>query len=91
MLDHQDAVFTTYQDTLTFLYEQLPMFSRIGSKAYKADLNNIIALSEAIGNPHLKFKSIHIAGTNGKGSVSNIYSICTQLEDIKNQKQLFTQ
>ena len=83
MLDHQDAVFTTYQDTLTFLYEQLPMFSRIGSKAYKADLNNIIALSEAIGNPHLKFKSIHIAGTNGKGSVSNMLAVILQTNNYK--------
>ena len=83
MLDHQDAVFTTCQDTLTFLYEQLPMFSRIGSKAYKADLNNIIALSEAIGNPHLKFKSIHIAGTNGKGSVSNMLAGILQTNNYK--------
>lgn len=46
------------------------MFSRIGAAAYKADLNNTIALCEALGNPHQKFKSIHIAGTNGKGSTS---------------------
>ncbi len=46
------------------------MFSRIGAAAYKADLTNTIALCEALGNPHQKFKSIHIAGTNGKGSTS---------------------
>lgn len=83
MLDHQDAPFTSYQNTLTFLFEQLPMFSRIGSKAYKADLNNIIALSNAIGNPHLRFKSIHIAGTNGKGSVSNMLAGILQTSNYK--------
>ena len=83
MLDHQDAPFTSYQNTLTFLFEQLPMFSRMGSKAYKADLNNIIALSNAIGNPNLKFKSIHIAGTNGKGSVSNMLAGILQTSNYK--------
>ena len=83
MLDQQKAPFTSYQNTLAFLFEQLPMFSRIGSKAYKADLNNIIALSNAIGNPHLKFKSIHIAGTNGKGSVSNMLAGILQTSNYK--------
>ena len=83
MLDQQKAPFTSYQNTLAFLFEQLPMFSRIGSKAYKADLNNIIALSNAIGNPHLKFKSIHIAGTNGKGSVSNMLAGILQTTNYK--------
>jgi dihydrofolate synthase/folylpolyglutamate synthase len=82
-LDQQKAPFTSYQNTLAFLFEQLPMFSRIGSKAYKADLNNIIALSNAIGNPHLKFKSIHIAGTNGKGSVSNMLAGILQTSNYK--------
>ena len=83
MLDQQKAPFTSYQNTLAFLFEQLPMFSRIGSKAYKADLNNIIALSNAIGNPHLNFKSIHIAGTNGKGSVSNMLAGILQTSNYK--------
>lgn len=48
------------------------MFHRIGAAAYKADLNNILAISEITGNSHLNFKSVHIAGTNGKGSVSNM-------------------
>lgn len=83
MLDQQKAPFTSYQNTIAFLFEQLPMFSRIGSKAYKADLNNILALSNAIGNPHLKFKSIHIAGTNGKGSVSNMLAGILQTSNYK--------
>jgi dihydrofolate synthase/folylpolyglutamate synthase len=62
----------TYQQTLDFLYERLPMFTRIGAAAYKKDLHNTIALLEAIGNPHHTFKSIHIAGTNGKGSTSHM-------------------
>ncbi len=61
-----------YQQTLDYLYAQLPMFHRIGPAAYKANLDNTLALAEYLGNPHAKFKSIHIAGTNGKGSVANM-------------------
>jgi len=61
----------TYQQTLNYLYEKLPMFSRIGKAALKPDLSNTIKLCAALDNPHTKFKSIHIAGTNGKGSVSH--------------------
>jgi dihydrofolate synthase/folylpolyglutamate synthase len=61
----------TYQETLDFLYLQLPMFSRIGSAAYKKDLTNTIALCEYFNHPQDKFKSIHIGGTNGKGSTTN--------------------
>jgi dihydrofolate synthase/folylpolyglutamate synthase len=61
----------TYQETLDFLFEQLPMFSRIGSAAYKKDLTNTIALCEFFNHPQNKFKSIHIGGTNGKGSTTN--------------------
>lgn len=62
----------TYQETINFLYERLPMFTRIGAAAYKKDLHNTLALLEPIGNPQSKFKSIHIAGTNGKGSTSHM-------------------
>ncbi len=61
-----------YQQTLDYLYAQLPMFHRIGPAAYKANLDNTLALAEYLGNPHKKFKSIHIAGTNGKGSVAHM-------------------
>ena len=67
-----------YQDTISYLYEKLPMYQRSGSIAYKKDIGNIIKASERLGNPHLDFKSIHIAGTNGKGSTSHIISSVLQ-------------
>ncbi|AFD05794.1 bifunctional folylpolyglutamate synthase/dihydrofolate synthase [Solitalea canadensis] len=68
----------TYQQTLDYLFSRLPMFHRIGEKAFKADLHNIKALSEILDNPHTKFKSIHIAGTNGKGSTSHMLAAILQ-------------
>jgi dihydrofolate synthase/folylpolyglutamate synthase len=68
----------TYESTITYLYEQLPAFSRIGPAAYKPDLGNTIALCAALGNPEKEFKSIHIAGTNGKGSVSHMLAAILQ-------------
>ena len=64
--------FTSYSETLDYMFSQLPMFHNIGKAAYKADLNNTIELLEAIGNPHRDQKWIHVAGTNGKGSVSSM-------------------
>lgn len=64
--------FTSYSETLDYMFSQLPMFHNIGKAAYKADLNNTIALLKAIGNPHIDQKWIHVAGTNGKGSVSSM-------------------
>ena len=61
-----------YAETLDWMFNKLPMYQRIGSAAYKADLNNTIALLNLLGNPHTKFKSVHIAGTNGKGSTSHL-------------------
>ena len=61
-----------YAETINYLYERLPMFSRIGEQAYKKDLHNTLELCETLGNPHRRFRSIHIAGTNGKGSVSHL-------------------
>ena len=57
-----------YQQTLDYLYGMLPMYQRIGQAAFKKDLSNTIRLCQALGNPQHKFKSVHIAGTNGKGS-----------------------
>jgi dihydrofolate synthase / folylpolyglutamate synthase len=68
---HRNLFGMTYQETIDYLYTQLPMFTRVGASAYKADLHNTIALCEALDNPQHKFKSIHIAGTNGKGSSSH--------------------
>jgi dihydrofolate synthase / folylpolyglutamate synthase len=73
----------TYEETLQYLYDQLPMFSRIGSAAYKKDLFNTIRLTEALNNPQKKFKSIHIAGTNGKGSVSHMLAAILQTAGYK--------
>jgi len=61
----------TYSEVITFLFKQYPNYQNKGAKAYKPDLSNITALSKIIGNPHQKIKTIHVAGTNGKGSVCN--------------------
>jgi dihydrofolate synthase / folylpolyglutamate synthase len=73
----------TYQQTIDYLYAQLPMFSRVGASAYKADLHNTIALCDSIGNPQTKFKTIHIAGTNGKGSTSHMLAAILQSAGYK--------
>ena len=73
----------TYQQTIDYLYAQLPVFSRIGIAAYKEDLHNTIALCKALDNPHTKFKSIHIAGTNGKGSTSHMLAAMLQQAGYK--------
>lgn len=62
----------SYQEVLDYLYSRLPMFTRIGKAAYKADLTNTIKLMEVLKHPENKFKTIHIAGTNGKGSTSHM-------------------
>lgn len=67
-----------YQETLSYLFEALPMFHRIGPAAYKANLDNTYALMELLNNPHQKIKCIHIAGTNGKGSTSNMLASILQ-------------
>lgn len=61
-----------YAETIEFLFSQLPAYHRIGKAAYKNNLDNTIALDTHLGHPHLKYKSLHVAGTNGKGSVSNL-------------------
>ena len=68
----------TYQETLDFMYAQLPMYHRIGAAAYKADIQPTIDMMDALGNPERKFKSIHVAGTNGKGSVSHFLASILQ-------------
>ena len=61
-----------YQETIDYLYTRLPMFSRIGAAAIKPNLDNTIAICKFLGHPEKKFKTIHIAGTNGKGSTSHM-------------------
>ena len=68
-----------YEETLKFLYDQLPMYQRLGAKAYKKDLTNTHALLEFLGNPHRSLKTVHVAGTNGKGTS------CVILQEILTQ------
>lgn len=72
-----------YQETIDYLFHQLPMFSRIGAAAIKKDLDNTIRLCEALGNPHQKLKTIHVAGTNGKGSTSHMLAAILQTAGYK--------
>ncbi len=73
----------TYSQAIEYLYSQLPMFSRIGAAAIKEDLTNTILLCRELGNPHQHFKSIHIAGTNGKGSTSHMLASVLQTAGYK--------
>ena len=72
-----------YPQTLEYLFNQLPMFSRIGAAAYKEDIHNTVALCDAFENPENKIKSIHIAGTNGKGSTSHQLAAILQANGYK--------
>ncbi len=72
-----------YAATLEYMYSQLPMFHRIGAAAYKPNLDNSIELLKLLNNPELDFKSIHIAGTNGKGSVSHLIASVFQSAGYK--------
>lgn len=67
-----------YAQTVEYLFNRLPMYSRIGAAAYRKDLTNTWQLTDAIGNPERKFKSIHVAGTNGKGSTSHMLAAIFQ-------------
>ncbi|WP_299011683.1 folylpolyglutamate synthase/dihydrofolate synthase family protein [uncultured Tenacibaculum sp.] len=68
----------TYQEVLDWMFAQLPMYQRQGQTALKKDLANIVALCEELGNPHKKFKTIHVGGTNGKGSTSHMLASILQ-------------
>jgi dihydrofolate synthase / folylpolyglutamate synthase len=72
-----------YQETIQYLYTQLPLFTRDGASAYKADLTNTLALCELLDNPQHKFKSVHIGGTNGKGSTSHMLAAVLQTAGYK--------
>ena len=68
----------TYKEILDWMFVQLPMYQNDGSIAFKKDLTNILALSKELGFPEQKFKSIHVAGTNGKGSTSHMLASILQ-------------
>jgi dihydrofolate synthase / folylpolyglutamate synthase len=68
----------TYQETLKWMFSRLPMYQNQGKSAYKANLDNIINLDNYLGHPHLSFKSVHVGGTNGKGSTSHMLASVLQ-------------
>ena len=72
-----------YQETLNWLFAQLPMYQREGQAAYKANLDNTLQLDEYFRHPHKNFKTIHVAGTNGKGSVSHMLASILQQAGYK--------
>ncbi len=72
-----------YEQTLEWLFAQLPMFSRTGAAAYKPGLQTSLDLDAYFGNPHKKFKSIHVGGTNGKGSTSHMTTDILQSQGYK--------
>jgi len=77
-----------FQDTLAWMYAQLPMYQRQGKKAFKKDLKNILLLDEHLGFPSRKIKTVHVAGTNGKGSVSHL--LASVLQEAGYQTGLYT-
>ncbi|MGA1978706.1 MAG: folylpolyglutamate synthase/dihydrofolate synthase family protein [Bacteroidales bacterium] len=78
----------TYKGTIDFLYSRLPAYHRIGKAAYKNNLDNTLALDEYFGHPHVKYKTVHVAGTNGKGSVSHM--IASILQEAGYRTGLYT-
>ncbi len=73
----------TYEETVEWMFQQLPMYQRVGKTAFKKDLTNTLNLARHLGHPEKKFKSIHIAGTNGKGSVSHMLASVLQMAGYK--------
>jgi len=78
----------TYSETLEFLFSQLPAYHRIGKAAYRSDLNNTILLDNYFHNPHQRYHTIHVGGTNGKGSVSHM--IASVLQEAGYKTGLYT-
>ena len=72
-----------YSQTLDYLFSRLPIYQRIGPAAYKPDIGNIVAVTKHLKNPHTQFKSIHIAGTNGKGSTAHMLASILQESGLK--------
>lgn len=73
----------SYQETIDFLFSQLPVFENIGAHAYKPGLERVTAMSAILGNPHQQFRTIHVAGTNGKGTVSHTIASILQESGLK--------
>ena len=77
-----------YKETCKYLYNQMPMFERQGASGYKEGLRNTLALDEHLGHPHQAYKTIHVGGTNGKGSVS--HTIAAVLQECGYRVGLYT-
>lgn len=73
----------TYSEAIQYLYDSAPAFHLVGASAYKPGFDNTIALMEHLANPHTKFRSIHVAGTNGKGSTSHLIAAVLQAAGYK--------
>lgn len=82
-MQKMDNIDKAYSETMDYLYSQLPMFQRVGKQAFKKDLTNITTLTAALDNPHQQFKSIHLAGTNGKGSTAFLLAAALQAQGLK--------
>jgi dihydrofolate synthase / folylpolyglutamate synthase len=83
MQEKEPEAILNYNQAIRFLYSQLPMFQRVGPKAFKTNLDNITELANSLGNPEKNIRSIHIAGTNGKGSVAHILASILQSAGLK--------
>lgn len=70
-----------YEETLDYLYNSAPLFQHIGKDAYKAGLENTYLLDKYFNHPHRQFRTIHIAGTNGKGSCSHTLAAISRIQD----------
>ena len=79
---------TNYKETVEWMFAQLPMFQQIGASAYKKDLTNTLLLCKHLNHPETKFKSVHIGGTNGKGSTSSL--IASVLQEAGYKVGLYT-
>ena len=73
----------TYSEAIDYLYNSLPVFQKEGMSAYKPGLGTSIALDDLFGNPHRKYKTVHIAGTNGKGSTAHTLAAVLQSAGYK--------
>lgn len=73
----------TYKESIEYLFSQLPMFSRVGAPAYKPGLDTVRRLDEFMGHPHKRYSTVHVAGTNGKGSSSHLIAAALQAQGYK--------
>ena len=83
LMPFQALRLNSYSEAIQYLYDRLPVFHHVGGAAYKPGLDNTIRLMNVFNNPHSRFRSIHIAGTNGKGSVSHMLAAILQSAGYK--------